>query len=313
MLTAPDPDRPEALSTRLISALAACAPQAGAYTGLWPGLTVYRHIAPKGPTAHDVPGLGIGIVAQGRKAVTVDGTRYRYDQFQYLVIGGQRQIRSEVVEATPDQPCLCLVLRLEPATLRAMAATMTPWRASSAQARQDGVGTCFVAGLDHELASAVVRFLCALPDRADRRVLAPLYLREVIYRVLQGAQAARVLRLAAHEDAANPVAAALAYIKANLAQRLTVDELAEQSNLSASAFTRKFRDTTGHSPYQFVKELRLVTARQLLSAEPHSVSRVAAAVGYATTSHFIKEFRGRFGVTPLTYVNAGSALDEVAP
>jgi transcriptional regulator GlxA family with amidase domain len=58
------------------------------------------------------------------------------------------------------------------------------------------------------------------------------------------------------------VGAALSYISAHLAEPLTVTALAEQVSLSPSAFSRLFRDVTGRSPYQFVKELRLNRARE---------------------------------------------------
>jgi hypothetical protein len=47
---------------------------------------------------------------------------------------------------------------------------------------------------------------------ADRRVLAPMYLKEMVYRVLQREQYARLLAIAAAESANNPVSAVLEYV-----------------------------------------------------------------------------------------------------
>jgi len=87
---------------------------------------------------------------------------------------------------------------------------------------------------------------------------------------------------------------------------LTVSELAKQVNLSASAVTRTFREMTGSSPYQLVKSMRLERARDILIEQHLSVADVSAAVGYTSTSHFIKEFRGRFGATPRGYFDSRS-------
>ncbi len=58
----------------LVAELAAVAPQVGANTGLWPGLTIYRFTTPVGPSWEEIQSLSLCIVAQGRKAVTTDPT-----------------------------------------------------------------------------------------------------------------------------------------------------------------------------------------------------------------------------------------------
>ena len=69
-----------------------------------------------------------------------------------------------------------------------------------------------------ELAGAALRFLRSIDTGADRRVLAPLYLREMVYRVLQREQYSRLLAIAAAESASNPVSAVLEYVRARLRQ-----------------------------------------------------------------------------------------------
>ncbi len=307
-MTASEPVERYTEADELVAELAMRTPHVGANTGLWPGLTIYRYTEPREQAWDGISGVSIGIVAQGRKAVMDNGRRFVYDQFNYLVVSSLQRIQGEVLEASPHQPCLCLVLQIEPAAVRAVFTEMREVHPALAAARAaaDSDDACFVSALDAELTSAVLRFLRSLSDTADRRVLAPLYLRELVYRVLQGAQFARMLRYAARHEEAIFISAALTYIKAHLAEPLTVADLAAQVSLSTSAFTRTFRDTTGRSPYQFVKELRLDRARELLIEQRLGVADVASAVGYTSTSHFIKEFRGRFGATPRSYADAQS-------
>lgn len=313
-MTVTDPIEQYVTSGDLVAELTARAPHTGPNTGLWPGLTIYRFTEPSAPKWEEIQGLSLGIVAQGRKAVTDNGKRYVYDQFNYLVISSHLQFQSEVLEASPHEPCLCLVLQIEPATVRKVSTEMLERSSVASEPTAGRPETCSVSALDDELLSAVLRFLRALTDDVDRRVLAPLYLQETVYRVLQREQFARMLHFAARQDAGNPVAAALTYIRAHLSEPLTVAILAEQVNLSPSAFTRTFRDITGSSPYHFVKQMRLDRARELLIERRHSVADVSATVGYTSTSHFIKEFRGRFGTTPRGYAdNHGRALRAVRP
>ena len=119
--------------------------------------------------------------------------------------------------------------------------------------------------------------------------------------MLQREQFSRFLKLAATQAATNPLTAALAYVRDNLAEPLTVADMAEQVSLSPSAFAHLFREVTGKAPYQFLKDMRLDRARELLVDGQMPVATVSKEVGYASASHFISEFRRRFGYTPRAY------------
>jgi AraC-like DNA-binding protein len=276
----------------LVAELAAVATQAGANTGLWPGLTIYRFTAPAGPTWEEIQSLSLCIVAQGRKAVIVDGQRHLYDPFHYLVLSSHLHFQAEILEATIGRPFLSFVLQIDPALVRQVSSDMLERRTTAFRSRQAEVQAspqACVSALDSDLLGVVLRFLRAIKTGTDRRVLAPLYLQELVYRVLQRDQ----------------------YVRAHLSEPLTVADMADLVNLSPSAFAHLFRDVTGRSPYQFVKEMRLDRARELLVDGDFTVARISKEVGYASVSHFISEFRGRFGVTPRTYCDAHALHREL--
>jgi len=278
----------------------------GANVGLWPGMTIYRYIEPTVPKWDEIQSLSVCIVAQGRKAVTADGRHYVYDRYQYLVLRSNLHFQSQILDATPDKPFLAFVLEIDPAVGRKVSAEMVGRRgvADHPTAPTESQDQSVVSELDDQLMSAVLRFLRSLTADSDRRVLAPLYLQELVYRILQRDRFSKLLLIAGQQDDGNSVAAALNYINAHLSEPLTVEILAEQVNLSSSAFSRRFRELTRRSPYQFVKETRLERARELLLERRLRVSDVSVAVGYASMSHFTKEFRARFGTTPREYADA---------
>ena len=288
----------------LIAELAARAPEVGANAGAWPGLTVYKFTSPAGPAWREVRSLLVCIVAQGREAVSIDGETYVYDPFQYLVLGSRVQIEAEILEASAGRPFLSFVLQIDPGLVRQMSGAMLERRETawpSGQPAAFPVQRACASVLDQELLWAVLRFLRATGTGMDRRVLAPLYLREMIYRMLQGEQYARLLALAAAESSSSPVPAVIDYVRGHLAEPLTVSDMADLASLSPSAFAHLFRDVTGRSPYQLLKEMRLDRARELLADGSLTVTRISKEVGYASVSHFISEFRGRFGMTPRSY------------
>src|SRR4029079_16243705 len=99
---------------------------------------------------------------------------------------------------------------------------------------------------------------------------------------------------AAAQSASNPVSAVLEYMRAHLYESLTVADLADLVSLSPSAFAPLFRDVTGRSPYQFLKEMRMDRARELLVDGHLTVARISQALGYDRLSPFIHEVPARF-------------------
>ena len=302
-------------ASSLIAELSQRATKEGANAGTWPGLTIYRFTSPVGPTWEEIRSLSLCIVAQGRKAVTVDGATYKYDPFNYLVLSSHLHFQAEILEATPAKPFLSFVLQIDPSVVRQVSSDMLERRATAfrqhAAESEAPEPNAFVSALDQELAGAVQRFLRSIETGADRRVLAPMHLREMVYRVLQREQYARLLAIAATESASNPVSAALEYVREHLTEPLTVADMAEQVSLSPSAFAHLFREVTGRSPYRFVKEMRLDKARELLIDGQFPVTRVSKEVGYGSVSHFISEFRARFGLTPRAYSDAHELYREL--
>jgi AraC family transcriptional regulator len=88
------------------------------------------------------------------------------------------------------------------------------------------------------------------------------------------------------------------YIRAHLADVITLDNLAGAVSLSPYHFARSFRATTGMTPHAFVTEHRLMVARDRLLRGDASVTAIALAVGFSNISHFRRLFRRRYGLAP---------------
>jgi AraC-like DNA-binding protein len=314
----------------LIATVKACAPAIGPNVTSWPGLTVYRFEAPSGRQWSEVRSLALCVVAQGRKAVTADEVTYVYDPFNYLVLHRGMRFESEILEASVEMPFLSLVLQIDPALVQRVSADMRDgtaaafrrgltrtvlsgarWSARTAAAGAAPAGEqrhhtppARVSPMDANMCGAVLRFLRAAQTGPDRRVLAPMYLQEIVYRMLRAGQRQRLLEAASSESETNPVTKVIEYVRGHLAEPLSVADLAELACLSPSAFAHLFRDVSGMSPYQFIKSVRLDRARELLVSGELNVSEVARSVGYSSLSHFINEFKRHFGITPRAYADA---------
>ena len=77
-----------------------------------------------------------------------------------------------------------------------------------------------------------------------------------------------------------------------------MEEVAQLSGMSVSAFYRNFQAVTAMSPIQFQKQIRLQQARLLLATHPNDVAGVSHRVGYDSPSQFSREYRRQFGAPP---------------
>ncbi|WP_420540607.1 AraC family transcriptional regulator [Nonomuraea angiospora] len=95
---------------------------------------------------------------------------------------------------------------------------------------------------------------------------------EMVYRVLSREQFSRMLHIAARQTSHNPISAVLTFARAHYAEPLTVNDLAKQVALSPSAFSALFREVTGRTPYQFLKEYSATASAS--HREPTSTRRM---------------------------------------
>jgi transcriptional regulator GlxA family with amidase domain len=93
----------------------------------------------------------------------------------------------------------------------------------------------------------------------------------------------------------------IAWICAHLERDLSVTVLADRARLSPRHFSRRFSETFGCTPAQYVDNIRLIEARERLTAPGRTVDSVAASVGFASADVFRRRFRRRFGVAPSNY------------
>lgn len=109
-------------------------------------------------------------------------------------------------------------------------------------------------------------------------------------------------------QAPDPVARVDAYISTHFASRLDIEFLARHvAFTSASHLTRLFRQRLGISPYARLKIVRLECGAKLLLQSDAEVRGIAAQVGYRSPSHFIRDFRAHFRLTPGQYRDAKSS------
>jgi AraC-like DNA-binding protein len=281
---------PLRMTDDLLQRLLRLAPAEGRIASAIPGVWFFRHDRPTPPTRYRTCTLTAGLVVEGRKAVRVEGAELWYDAASYFVVRGETVYEANVAEA----PYLAIGLEIPPQVVVETLLELGPVSAPTAAV------SAFVAPVDEPLRDAMVRLVTAAANPVERRILAPLVLREVVYRLLC-TDAASVLRSGVREAEREPIRAAMGYLETHADRRITVDEVARHVGMSASHFAHRFREIVNTTPMQYLKHVRMDRARTLLLADGLRPSEIASRVGYASLSHFTRDFKRQFGVAPGAY------------
>jgi AraC-like DNA-binding protein/ligand-binding sensor protein len=97
---------------------------------------------------------------------------------------------------------------------------------------------------------------------------------------------------------------AIGYMRDRLDQPLSLTEVASAVAVSPRHFARLFKQATGQTPVEFLIDLRLERAKELLKVPDNRVTDVCNEVGYSSLSYFVRLFKRRFGVTPGKYARS---------
>jgi AraC-like DNA-binding protein len=258
------------------------------------GLTLHRRIAPTAPCSMTYE-PGVTVIVQGRKRVDLGGTSFIYGAGQYLLTSVVLPIVSRIVEASAETPCLAMSLKLEMPVIRELLSqeemhVNEPPSDSPAMATGDATV---------ELISACCRLVDLLNTPQDIPFLSGMIQREIIYRILRGAEGARLRAIATLGDQSHRTAKAIAWIRTNYAKPLRVEDLAEIAGMGLSTLHHHFRALTSMSPLQYQKQLRLQAARALMLVDGMDAASAAFEVGYESASQFNREYSRLFGQPPM--------------
>ena len=163
--------------------------------------------------------------------------------------------------------------------------------------------------------TAIESRLQALQYGADDYVTKPFepeYLRARVHNLLlqreqlEHSYRQRLMRLESKTDEPIPGDAFLAKLLNVMDKQmdnntLTVDELVDEMGMGRTVFFNKLKSMTGLSPVEFIREMRIKRAAQLLEEHKYNITEVTYMVGMNDSRYFSKCFKNTYGVTPSEY------------
>lgn len=241
---------------------------------------------------------GLFVIAQGDKIGYLGERVIHYGPGNYLVQAMPLPFECETL-TRPEAPLLGINIAVDPLTLSELVQRVPEMNHSE----KNGMEPCrpepmAAVAIDASMAEAVQRLASCLHDKVSCDALGSGRVREVLFAALTGPQGQSLRQLVQSHGHYARIAESLSYLHRHFAAPLTVEALANRVNMSTSHFHHHFRQTTQMSPVQYLKRLRLLRARVLLSQERFNVARAALEVGYRSTSQFSREYKRYFGVNP---------------
>ncbi|WP_081285315.1 AraC family transcriptional regulator [Tritonibacter mobilis] len=197
--------------------------------------------------------------------------------------------------ASADEPMLGLFVDIARADLIEFLKLMKLEGPVSRTATSLGVTPATLHG---EMRDAVHRLMRALCSDAASQALGVGILREILFHAIDGPHGPSLRALAQEGTHHGRVAQSIVTIRENYAAPLSVDAMARDAGMSVPVFHRAFKSVTGTSPLQYLKATRLARAKGFILSDGLPANEAARRVGYDNPSHFSREFKKHFGVSP---------------
>jgi AraC-like DNA-binding protein len=258
-----------------------------------PSLFFYQHSSITEP-AYRVYKPSFCVVVQGLKEILLAQERFEYGPSNYLIASMNLPVIGQIIKASTDSPYLSLKLEFTQNQILEVLNDCDIKVTSKDNAKR----ALFVGWMESSIQDAVLRLARLLDTPGEIPFLAPLYTREILYRLLQGPYGVELAQIAVEGSSTYRIREAIDHIVRNWDQSFRIEDLADTASMSVSSFHRHFKEVTAMSPIQFQKQLRLQEARRILLAESADAADVAFRVGYESSSQFSREYSRMFGAPP---------------
>lgn len=256
------------------------------------GVGLFRRDAPykKRPQLYQPQ---IILLAQGKKNIYLGGQSFVYDPEHYYVQAVPLPVECEAI-IEDGKPMLGMVLQIDPQIIGEILFEMETELPANGPVSK----SVYDAMVSDEILDAALRLLGTLKSENERRVLGPVFLKELLFRILNGENGEIFRELTINSRGFYQIARAIRKIHQSYSEPIEIQSLAREAGMSSTAFYSSFKTMTSTSPLQYIKSVRLHKARELIQQEGERANTAAARVGYESTSQFSREYRRCFGVPP---------------
>lgn len=238
----------------------------------------------------------------GKKVMKLpEKSSFDYLPGESVILPPGELMRIDFPEAKAHNPTQCIALTISDDVIRKTIDTLNDLHPKAQTWGQWNINPeMFHLTNNLELADTINRIIKITKSEHGKikDLMVELTLREMLIRLMQ--TQARVLfeQSYAMLSSSNALANAVQYIKANLRSKIDMNKLASQACMSRASFFKKFKETMGITPAQYIIKSRIQLSQEALKSQKISISEACYSSGFENVSHFNKCFKLEVGMTP---------------
>lgn len=242
----------------------------------------------------DIPNPYLFFVVHGNMRLhSIEGI-FEYGSGQYLISAIDHPRTAEIRSASQTEPFIALLIEF---SVDDVISVMLDIDGDLPERLFDETAAAAMTPCtDEKMTELLIRLLRMTPTELS--FMGKHLKREIIFNIITGAYGKPFIQHIVNMRQAGDIYYINSWIKQNYKVDFSVEDLAEQSNMSLSSFHQKFKSAVGMGPLQCQKKLRLTEARRLMLDKGANVTDAAMEVGYESVSQFIRDYRRMFGRSP---------------
>ncbi|TVT36611.1 AraC family transcriptional regulator [Hymenobacter setariae] len=266
-------------------------------------LSILETLAPGDQVAQSYSDLVLTNMLRGKKVMHLrDQQAFAYLPGHTMVVPPNLKMLIDFPEASDETPTQCVALAIDRLqvidTVNYLNAFYPrtdgePWHLSLSQ---------HAFYNNEEITALIIKLVrIGFDGSQNKDMLADFAVKELLLRLMQ----LQRLHLTEHNTAvlasSNRFAHTLQYIKENLAQKISVEELSTQACMSQANFFRAFKQEFGLSPIDYIIKARMRLAKRCLQNLAISITEICFKAGFSNLAYFTRMFRRLEHMTPTEY------------
>jgi AraC-like DNA-binding protein len=228
-------------------------------------------------------------ILEGSKFVSINKEKkFHYDQNSFIILSPFSAVELEINEKTK-----AFVMEIDDYFIRQIISKL------QVELEEEEIkyieNEFFIAHFNPDLCEVHKKIVNIFnQNRLNKEFLLDLYSQELVYNILKYKGSEKIIN-----NKKSKISAIIEFIESNYLGDLKISDIANYFGMREYEFSRYFKKFTGKSPKEYIKDLKLKKAKELLAFQ--NVTEVSFDVGYENISYFIKEFREKYGITPKEY------------
>ena len=251
--------------------------------------------------------LVLTTMLKGKKVMHLfDKSGFDYLPGESVIVPPNEMMKIDFPEAKWDNPTQCIALSISKEMIENTFNMLNEKFSEKVLTQEWGLDLSYFHLINtQDLSEIINRFIkIGVKERSrEKDLIASLALKELMIRLSQ-TQAREMLEKTYKELASgNRLAHVVDYVKKNIRETLTLEELAGQACMSKGHFLRTFKLELGLTPMGFVLKEKLKLARQYLLIGGFQIQEVSLIAGFNNITYFIRAFKSEYGSTPKVFQN----------